>query len=240
MNRLVVPTIKNNSDKTVPNEIEIETSFSIGQEVCLEYDVHNKRGIRVGYGGWTSFSPSKEVGQFKVSGIFMNMLANPPKPMIEFESMDDKFNQAYPDQKKLLVEESVAIKRLRDKTPPLDADQEISVEEASFEPSENNHPATRRLNLTVQCMAIYQSGIDVPYDMSFEDAIAYAKQNLHKVPLGVLEYVSDSDVLDEENCDFEEEVERPSLEKVLDSAQARGETKQATSVCSKNEHKFEK
>lgn len=62
----------------------------------------------------------------------------------------------------------------------------------------------KRLNLTIQCMAIYNSGIDVPDEMSIDEAIEYAKQHLHEVPLGVLEYVSDSDVLDEENCDFEE------------------------------------
>lgn len=60
----------------------------------------------------------------------------------------------------------------------------------------------KRLNLTIQCMAIYNSGIDVPDEMSIDEAIEYAKQHLKEVPLGVLEYVADSDVLDEENCDF--------------------------------------
>lgn len=62
----------------------------------------------------------------------------------------------------------------------------------------------KRLHLTIQCTATYESGIDVPDDMSLEDAVEYAKTHLKDVPLGVLEYVSDSDILDEENCDFEE------------------------------------
>lgn len=61
----------------------------------------------------------------------------------------------------------------------------------------------KRLHLTIQCMAIYESGIDVPDEMDIEDAIEYAKKNLKDVPLGVMEYVSGSDVLDEDNCDFE-------------------------------------
>lgn len=62
----------------------------------------------------------------------------------------------------------------------------------------------KRLNLTIQCMAVYNSGIDVPDDMDIDEAIQYAKQHLNEAPLGQLEYVRDSDVLDEENCDFDE------------------------------------
>ena len=63
----------------------------------------------------------------------------------------------------------------------------------------------KTLNVTVQCMAVYNSSIEVPDDMTFEEAIEYAKNHLNEIPLGELEYVDDSDVLDEENCDFEEE-----------------------------------
>lgn len=63
----------------------------------------------------------------------------------------------------------------------------------------------KRLNVTVQCMAVYNSSIEVPEEMTFEEAIEYAKEHLDEIPLGELEYVSDSDTLDEENCDFDEE-----------------------------------
>ena len=53
-------------------------------------------------------------------------------------------------------------------------------------------------------MAIYDSKIDVPDDMSIEEAIEYAKSHLDEVPLGELHYVQDSDELDEDNCDFDE------------------------------------
>lgn len=60
----------------------------------------------------------------------------------------------------------------------------------------------KRLNVTVQCLAVYNSGIDVPDDMTLEEAIKYAKAHLDEVPLDQLEYVRDSDQLDEDNCDF--------------------------------------
>ena len=63
----------------------------------------------------------------------------------------------------------------------------------------------KRLNVTVECMAVYNSSIEVPEEMTFEEAIEYAKNHLDEIPLGELEYVSDSDTLDEENCDFADE-----------------------------------
>ena len=63
----------------------------------------------------------------------------------------------------------------------------------------------KRLNVTVQCMAVYNSSIEVPDDMTKEEAIKYANQHLDEIPCGELEYVSDSDELDEENCDFDNE-----------------------------------
>lgn len=61
---------------------------------------------------------------------------------------------------------------------------------------------TRTLNVTVLCQACYNSSIEVPADFSREQALDYAREHLEDIPLGVLEYVTDSDQLDEENCDF--------------------------------------
>lgn len=63
----------------------------------------------------------------------------------------------------------------------------------------------KKLNVTVNCMAVYDSYIEVPDNMNIEEAIQYAKKNITKIPLGTLEYITDSDELDEENCVFEEE-----------------------------------
>lgn len=63
----------------------------------------------------------------------------------------------------------------------------------------------KRLNVTVQCMAVYSSSIEVPDDMELNDAIAYAKDHIDEIPCGELEYIADSDELDEGNCDFEED-----------------------------------
>ena len=62
----------------------------------------------------------------------------------------------------------------------------------------------RKLNVTVQCLAVYNSSIEVPADMSEEEAIEYANEHLDEIPLETLEYVSDSDELDEENCSFDD------------------------------------
>ena len=63
----------------------------------------------------------------------------------------------------------------------------------------------KKLNVTIQCMAVYNSSIEVPEEMTLEEAIEYAKNHLNEIPLEELEYVDDSDILDEDNCDFEEE-----------------------------------
>ena len=63
----------------------------------------------------------------------------------------------------------------------------------------------KTLNVTIQCMAVYNSSIEVPEEMTLEEAIEYAKNHLNEIPLEELEYVNDSDILDEDNCDFEEE-----------------------------------
>lgn len=65
----------------------------------------------------------------------------------------------------------------------------------------------KTLNVTIQCMAVYNSNIEVPEEMTLEEAIEYAKNHLNEIPLTELEYVDDSDILDEENCDFEEDEE---------------------------------
>ena len=70
----------------------------------------------------------------------------------------------------------------------------------------------KRLNVTLQGMAVYNSSIEVPDNMTLEEAIEYAKPHLAEIPCGELEYLSDSDELDEENCDFEEQADRNTIQ----------------------------
>jgi hypothetical protein len=65
-------------------------------------------------------------------------------------------------------------------------------------------PKLKRLNVSVSCLAYYNSYVDVPEDYTIEMAIKYAKEHMNEIPLGKLEYVKDSDSLDEENCEFED------------------------------------
>lgn len=62
----------------------------------------------------------------------------------------------------------------------------------------------KRLNVTVNCLAVYCSAIDVPDELSIEQAIEYAKEHINEIPLGQLDYIPDSDSLDEYNCDFDD------------------------------------
>lgn len=60
----------------------------------------------------------------------------------------------------------------------------------------------KKLNVTITCEAVYCSSIEVPDNMELEEAIEYAKQHIKEIPLGKLEWIPDSDEIDEENCDF--------------------------------------
>ena len=63
----------------------------------------------------------------------------------------------------------------------------------------------KTLNVTIVCRAVYNSHTDVPDEMTLEEAIEYAKKHLDECNIETeLEYISDSDELDEENCDFAE------------------------------------
>ena len=64
---------------------------------------------------------------------------------------------------------------------------------------------TKTLNVTCSCMATYNSSIEVPADMSLEDAIEYAKEHIDRINVAELEYVNDSDSINEESCSFDED-----------------------------------
>ena len=62
---------------------------------------------------------------------------------------------------------------------------------------------TKRLDVICTCMAYYTSSIEVPADYTLEEAIAYAKEHIDEIPIkSDLEYIGESDELDEELCEF--------------------------------------
>ena len=62
---------------------------------------------------------------------------------------------------------------------------------------------TKRLDVICTCMAYYTSSIEVPADYTLEEAIAYAKEHIDEIPIkSDLEYIGESDELDEEHCEF--------------------------------------
>lgn len=64
----------------------------------------------------------------------------------------------------------------------------------------------KKLLVTINCLAVYNSSIYVPDNMTLEEAIEYAKEHINEIPCGELEYISDSDILDEDDCVFEEDI----------------------------------
>lgn len=62
----------------------------------------------------------------------------------------------------------------------------------------------KNLNVTVECLCMYNSVIEVPNNMTIDEAIEYAKDHLLHIPRGTIEYVGDIGI-DEENCDFDED-----------------------------------
>lgn len=61
----------------------------------------------------------------------------------------------------------------------------------------------KKLNVTIICQASFTSSIQVPDNYTLEEAKEYAKEHVREIPImSELEYIPDSDILDEENCDF--------------------------------------
>lgn len=57
------------------------------------------------------------------------------------------------------------------------------------------------LDCSIICLASYNGRILLPeHIQTFEEAIDYAKSQLKEIPLGEMEYITDSDMLDEKNC----------------------------------------
>lgn len=78
----------------------------------------------------------------------------------------------------------------------------------------------RKLNVTVQCMAVYNSSIMVPRELTFEEAIKYAKEHIDEINLGELEYISDSDELDERQAkQFWEELDNGKVLRIESCAE---------------------
>lgn len=63
----------------------------------------------------------------------------------------------------------------------------------------------KNLNVTVECMAVYNSTIMVPDELTLEEAIQYAKDHIDEICVGELSYIPDSDTIDEEDCDFDDQ-----------------------------------
>ena len=70
----------------------------------------------------------------------------------------------------------------------------------------------KMFHVTVFCQAVYNSGIEVPDDYSVEEALAYARENIKEIPLGSLEWVPDSDALDDDNCGFDDDASEDTQE----------------------------
>ena len=62
----------------------------------------------------------------------------------------------------------------------------------------------KTLNVFIRCKAHYNSTIRVPKNMNLDEALEYAESRLNEAPLSNLEYICNTDELDENNCKFAE------------------------------------
>ena len=60
----------------------------------------------------------------------------------------------------------------------------------------------RQLNVSITCKCYYNSTLMVPANLTEEEAIEYAKKHLNEVNITELEYINDTDVLDDKNCEL--------------------------------------
>ena len=68
----------------------------------------------------------------------------------------------------------------------------------------------KKLNVTIFCQATYNSSIEVPDNYTLKQAIEHAKKHIDEIPImSDLEYISGSDILDEENCEFDSNYSYP-------------------------------
>lgn len=64
----------------------------------------------------------------------------------------------------------------------------------------------KKLNVTIEFSMVGVSSIMVPDNLTLEEAIEYAKEHIAEIPTPhEAEYICDSDIIDEENCDFAED-----------------------------------
>lgn len=107
---MLVNVIKNKNDINKPDLTEIETLFMISQMIKLKYDTP-KTNTSCGYSQKT-INSSVNIGEFKVTDIFCNMLVYPHENMIELESQDEVFDELYPREKIMLIFENTVVNRL--------------------------------------------------------------------------------------------------------------------------------
>ena len=62
---------------------------------------------------------------------------------------------------------------------------------------------TKTFNVCVTCKAYYNASIEVPKNMTFEEALEYTREHLDSLEIDDLEYIGE-DELDEDNCEFDE------------------------------------
>lgn len=61
----------------------------------------------------------------------------------------------------------------------------------------------KHLNLTLMCMASYNSHIVVPGTLTLKEVVSYANEHFDEIPLGPLTYVRDVDTLTVIDCEFD-------------------------------------
>ena len=104
--RQKVKTLKRKEDHHLHDEIYVDSDFTPGQEITLQYYLHRKISPRDRY--ISAFEPDDQtvIGRFMVQALFANMLTAPPCVMLELKALDPQFFLRYPVERIMLLSEA--------------------------------------------------------------------------------------------------------------------------------------
>lgn len=101
-----IRVIRPKGDLSSPDHIEVDCAFAIGQEHVLPYQIHPRRHSKFGY--ISAFLPGgyPALGKFVVRDLSVFLQNGVPKVLVELEALDPQFFCRYPEERKILLQET--------------------------------------------------------------------------------------------------------------------------------------
>ena len=114
-----VDTLKVQGDDKKPDKMDVSCPFWVGQVIRVEYDLPKQR-VYGGYSSLYDFPGGVAMGEFMVTDVMCNLLVDPPKNMIELQSLSPEFNRIHPNDRTMLLFENVVVERTKESCNSID------------------------------------------------------------------------------------------------------------------------